>query len=67
MNKEEKALEALLTLAFKIELTDEEIEEFFEEPVNLSIEDKNIIDNWKIDWNYIFNKKKPINQIISDK
>ena len=56
MNKEEKALEALLTLAFKTELTNKEIEKFFKRPVNLSKEDKKIIDNWKINWSYIFKK-----------
>ena len=50
MNKNEKALEALLTLAFKTELTNEEINEFFSKPANLSEKDEEIIKNWKIDF-----------------
>ncbi len=48
MTKDERALEALLALAFRIELTDKEIEEFFAEPVQLSEEFKKEIENWKI-------------------
>ena len=38
MNKEDRALEALLALAFETELTNEEIEELFSKPVQLSKE-----------------------------
>jgi hypothetical protein len=56
MNKEERALEALLTLAFRTELTNEEINEFFSKPVQLSKEDEEMIKNWKIDINEIIKK-----------
>ena len=48
ISKDERALEALLALAFRIELTDKEIEKFFAEPVQLSEELKIEIENWEI-------------------
>ena len=48
MNKEERALEALLTLAIITPWTDKEIKELFSKPTQLSEEDKEIIKNWKI-------------------
>ncbi len=45
MTKDERALEALLILAFRTELTDKEIEEFFTEPIQLSEEFKKEIEN----------------------
>lgn len=55
MNKEERALEALLALAFRTNLTDKEINEFFSKPAQLSKKDEEIIKNWKIDIEKIIN------------
>lgn len=48
MNKNNRALEALLALAFRTPLSDKEIEEFFSEPVDLPEELKKRIDLWDI-------------------
>ena len=49
VNNDERALEALLALAFRAELTDnKEIEKFFAEPAQLSKELKKEIENWEI-------------------
>ena len=49
MNKEERALDALLALAFRTDLTDEEVNELFSKPVQLSEEDEKMIKNVDID------------------
>ena len=49
MNKEERALEALLALAFRTDLTNEEINELFSKPAQLSEEDEEMIKNWDIE------------------
>jgi hypothetical protein len=57
MNKEDRALEALLALAFRTDLTDEEVNELFSKPVQLSKEDEEMIRNVDID-EIIFGHKK---------
>lgn len=59
MNKEERALEALLALAFRTELTDEEINELFSKSPQLSKEDKEMIKNWDIDKIILEHKEEP--------
>lgn len=49
MNKEERALDALLALAFRTDLTNEEINELFSKPPQLSKEDEEMIRNIDID------------------
>ena len=49
MNKENRALDALLALAFRTELTDEEINELFSKPAQLSEEDEEMIKNIDIE------------------
>jgi len=50
ISKDEKALEALLTAAFRLdfpeELSDEQAEKFFQQPARLSKEDKEAINSW---------------------
>ena len=43
MNKEDRALENLLTLSFRTDLTDEEVNELFSKPVQLSKEDEEML------------------------
>jgi hypothetical protein len=54
INKDERALEALLTAAFKLafpeKISDEEAEKFFQQPVQLSQEDKEAIASWGTDF-----------------
>ena len=47
--KDQRALEALLALAFRQELTEEEIVRLFDEPVVLSKEDKAVLENINIE------------------
>jgi len=53
-NKDERALEALLAAAFRLdfpeELTDEQAEKLFQQPVQLSKEDKEAISSWGTDF-----------------
>ena len=49
MNKEDRALEALLALAFRTDLTDKEINELFSKPAQLSKEDEEMIKNVDIE------------------
>lgn len=50
ISKDEKALEALLTAAFRLdfpeELSDEQAEKFFQQTARLSKEDKETINSW---------------------
>ena len=50
ISKDEKALEALLAAAFRLdfpeELSDEQAEKFFQQPARLSKEDKEAINSW---------------------
>jgi hypothetical protein len=52
--KEERALEALLAAAFRLdfpeEIPDKEIEAFFQKPIQLSQEDKDAVDSWGTDF-----------------
>jgi hypothetical protein len=52
--KEERALEALLAAAFRLdfpgEISDKEIEAFFQKPAQLSQEDKDTVDSWGTDF-----------------
>jgi len=54
ISKDEKALEALLTAAFRLdfpeELSDEQAEKFFQQPARLSKEDKEAINSWGTDF-----------------
>jgi len=52
MNKDDRALEALLALAFRTPMNDKEIEEFFSKPPNLPKELKKEINSWTI--NHLF-------------
>ncbi len=47
--KDQRALEALLALAFRQELTDKEAVRLFNEPVSLSLEDQKICDSIDIE------------------
>jgi len=53
-NKEERALEALLAAAFRLdfpeELSDEQAEKLFDQPTCLSKEDKESINSWGTDF-----------------
>lgn len=54
ISKNEKALEALLAAAFRLdfpeELSDEQAEKFFQQPARLSKEDKEAINSWGTDF-----------------
>ena len=54
IDKDERALEALLAAAFRLdfpeEISDEQAEKFFQQPVRLSKEDKEEIDSWGTDF-----------------
>ena len=54
ISKDEKALEALLAAAFRLdfpeELSDEQAEKFFQQPARLSKEDKEAINSWGTDF-----------------
>jgi len=54
INKDEKALEALLAATFHLnfpeEITDEQAKKLFQMPARLSIEDKKAIDSWGSDF-----------------
>jgi len=54
ISKDEKALEALLTAAFRLdfpeELSDEQAEKLFQQPARLSKEDKEAINSWGTDF-----------------
>ncbi len=54
ISKDEKALEALLAAAFRLdfpkELSDEQAEKFFQQPAQLSKEDKEAINSWGTDF-----------------
>ncbi len=54
ISKDEKALEVLLTAAFRLdfpeELSDEQAEKFFQQPARLSKEDKEAINSWGTDF-----------------
>jgi hypothetical protein len=53
VNKDERALEALLAAAFRLDfpekLSDEQAEKFFQQPAHLSKEDKEAIASWGTD------------------
>ena len=50
INKDEKALEALLAAAFRLnfsgKISDEQAEKYFQQPVRLSKEDREAIESW---------------------
>jgi hypothetical protein len=54
INKDERALEALLAAAFHLdypeEISDEQAEKLFQQPTRLSREDKEAIDSWGTDF-----------------
>ena len=54
IDKDERALEALLAAAFRLdfpeEISGEQAEKFFQQPVRLSKEDKEEIDSWGTDF-----------------
>jgi len=54
INKDERALEALLAAAFRLgfpeEVSNEKAEKFFQQPAQLSGEDKEAIDAWGTDF-----------------
>lgn len=54
VNKDEKALEALLASAFQLnfpeELTDEQAKKLFQKPARLSIDDRKATDSWGTDF-----------------
>lgn len=54
ISKDEKALEALLTAAFRLDfpegLPDEQAEKLFQQPARLSKEDKEAINSWGTDF-----------------
>jgi len=54
INKDERALEALLAAAFRLdfqeEISDEEAEKLFKQPAQLSREDKEAIKSWGTDF-----------------
>jgi hypothetical protein len=54
INKDERALEALLAAAFKLafpdKISDEQAVKFFQQPPHLSQEDKETIDSWGTDF-----------------
>ncbi len=54
ISKDEKALEALLAAAFRLdfpeELSDEQAEKFLQQPARLSKEDKEAINSWGTDF-----------------
>lgn len=49
MNKDNKALEALLALAFRTPLSDKEIEKLFSKPADLPEKLRKEVDSWNID------------------
>jgi len=54
INKDEKALEALLTAAFRLnfseEISNEQAEKYFRQPARLSKEDREAIESWGTDF-----------------
>ena len=54
ISKDEKALEALLAAAFRLdfpeELSDEQADKFFQQPTRLSKEDKEVVNSWGTDF-----------------
>ena len=54
IDKEERALEAMLAAAFRLdfpeEISDEQAEKFFQQPARLSQEDKEAINSWGADF-----------------
>jgi len=54
ISKDERALEALLAAAFRLDfpedISDEQAEKVFQEPAQLSLEDKEVISSWGTDF-----------------
>jgi|GEM_PF-2623490 len=54
VNKDERALEALLAAAFRLdfpeEISDEQAEKLFQQPAQLSMEDEEVINSWGADF-----------------
>jgi len=67
VNKDERALEALLAAAFRLdfpeEISDEQAEKFFQQPSGLSQEDKEAISSWGTDFiEDMLKNQKPISK-----